>query len=84
MLLQAPVLKPITARASRRDVLLAEAEMEGRAQYPSARWNLCPLLHPSGSFSEAQAKTLLPAELYGATELWKLQPDTLAGKTSSH
>lgn len=53
--------------------------MEGRAQCTSARWDLCPLLHPSGSFSEAQAiRTLLPAELHGATELWRVQPDTLA------
>lgn len=65
-------------------MLLAKAEMEGRTQYTSARWYLCPLLYPSGSFSEAQAKTLLPAEQHGAAELWKVQPDTLAGRTSSH
>lgn len=58
--------------------------MEGRAQYTSARWYLCPLLYPLGNFSEAQAKTLLPAELRGAAELWRVQPDTLAGRTSSH
>lgn len=81
LLLWATVLEPLTARASSRDVLLAGAGMEGRAQHTSATWCLCPL-PPSGSFSEAQ--TPLPAELCGAAELCKVQPDTPAAKTSSH
>lgn len=59
---------------------LAEAEMEGKAHYTNAQ---IISTHQTGVSEVLQSllaqatETPLPAELGVATELWKVQPDTL-------